>query len=179
MDHLRLSEGLERYERYRRDRGVQEQTLRDQRYLYLRFQQWYGDVQMRHLRQERVAQWFYARSRPLSPATHNAYRARLASFFAHAIRRGWIRVDPMVDVHRMRVPQRLRQRPAPDLLADVIDQADDDRDRAILATLVTTALRQNSVRLLRIGDVDLAQGWLRVNVTKTLQHDELDSALRR
>ncbi|MGI8613724.1 MAG: tyrosine-type recombinase/integrase, partial [Nocardioidaceae bacterium] len=126
-----------------------------------------------------------ARARPLSPATHNAYRARLASFFAHAMRRGWIRVDPMVDVHRMKVPQRLRQRPAPDLLADVIDQADDDRDRAILATLVTTALRQNSVRLLRIGDVDLAHGWLRVNVTKTLQHDEtpitteLDSTLRR
>ena len=109
--HIRLSEAVDTYLRVREAKGTATTTLANERVVLRRFKHWYGDVQMRHMTAEKVAQFFYGdngvrsthttrdgRVRPpVAPSTHNYYRTRLNSLFRFSTQRGWIRTDLLLD----------------------------------------------------------------------------------
>ncbi len=184
--HKRLAEAIDDYLRYRRARFA-ETTVQQERYVLRRFQAEIGDIQVRHLRAERVTDWFYGegglmqphitrhrRSRdPVLPSTHNYYRNRLASFFRFCAQRGWLRDDVLREVTPMTSVRRERQQPSPAILLAMLDAAANPRDRAYLATAMNTGLRSNELVRLRIGHVLLDAGSLLVLISKTSEEDKL------
>lgn len=184
---VRLSDGIETYLRVREARGTAATTLRNEAVVLRRFLAWYGDVQLRHMTALRVADWFYGEGGlraqhktrdgrvrpPIAPSTHNYYRTRLNSLFRFATQRGWIRTDLLAEVDVLKEPTVLRQRPDPQALNQIIDNAENARDRALLCTLIHTALRRNEVLRLTVGDLSLADGWMNVYISKSQLEDRL------
>jgi hypothetical protein len=56
---VRLSCAVEEYLRQRKARGKAASTVANEGFVFRRFVAWYGDVQLRHMRPEKVAAWFY------------------------------------------------------------------------------------------------------------------------
>lgn len=196
--HKRLAEAVEDYLRYRQARYAKSGVEQDG-YVLRRFVAQVGDVQLRHLKAERVSDWFYGTGglmtdhvtrdgvhrAPIKASTHNYYRVRLASFFRFCHQRGWLKCDPLAEVAPLKVTRQLRQQPPAESLLEMLEVAGNPRDRAYLATTINTALRSNELVRLRVGDVDLEGQWLHVVISKTHEEDrlpitsELDDELRR
>jgi len=197
MGHKRLREGVEDYLGYRKAK-YSATTVANESYVLRRFAAWVGDIQLRHLRAERVSGWFYSEGglldrhvtrdgvqrEPITPATHNFYRSRLASFFRFASWRGWIKDDLLREVDPMRVSKRQRLQPPPHRLLALLGEAENDRDRLYLATAMFTGLRTSEITRMLVGDVDLDAGVIAIVRSKSDEEDvanitvELDGELR-
>ncbi|MGH3505667.1 MAG: tyrosine-type recombinase/integrase [Nocardioidaceae bacterium] len=191
----RLDETIDAYLQARTVR-YSPSTVTNERFVLPRFAAWAGDIQVWHLRAERVEEWFlellvehrtrdgYTRP-PIQANTHNFYRHRLAAFFRDCHHRGLIRDDLLRLVEPMRVDKKPRQQPAPHLLLAMLDATSNARDRCFLAVAINTGLRQGEIVRLRVHDVHLAEGHLDVAIGKTGDHDlqpitsDLDQELRR
>lgn len=90
-----------------------------------------------------------------------------------ATKRGYIRRDLLDEVDTLRVPTILRLRPIPRVLNQMIDTADNPRDRALVATFINTGLRRNEALRLRVSDVDLGGRWLHVFISKSQVEDRM------
>lgn len=150
-----------------------------------------GDRMLTSLTPQHIEAWFYgpggimddhkvlsqrAGKAALLPAvsasTHNQYRSRLKMFFTWCIQRGYMKSDVMVHVQPMKVQKRTRIRPGAMTLLELLDAADNPRDRAYIALAMNTGLRQADARQIRVGDVDLEDGWLSTEIRKTRGADE-------
>jgi integrase len=197
-EHKGLHEAVEEYVLMRTARKAAT-TAANEAFVVRRFAASLGDIQVRHLRPQMVADWFYGidgvmnphltRDRkhraPIKASTHNYYRTRLAGFFRFCTQRGWLKVDLLMHVDPLPVPQTKRQQPAPHVLLGLLEVADNARDRAYLALAINTGLRASEIVALRVGDVDLDSGYLAVVIRKTGDVDDqpitqdLDVELRR
>lgn len=196
--YIKMSQAVEGFVALRRA-TVSPVTAKNEAFIIRRFAAYLGeDIQLRHLRRDHVTEWFYGpqgvmsehrtrdgRTRPgIHASTHNHYRTRLQAFFLYCQRRGYIQDDLLLDVPIKKFVRRQRFQPQPDLLLALLEQARDARDRMYLAIAINTALRQGDIRSIRVGDVDLAGGWLKVIIAKTSEADakpistELDAELR-
>jgi integrase len=162
-----------------------------------------GDRVLTNLTPEHVEAWFYGpggirdhhevkskrlgqggMAPPVAEATHNHYRSRLKMFFKWCTNRGYMRVDVMAHTQALKVPRMTRQRPSAVTLLALLDATTNGRDRAYLATAMNTALRSSDIHALRVGDVDLAGGWIHAQIRKTRDADskpiseDLDAELR-
>lgn len=195
--HKRVTEAVEEYIQFRRHR-VARTTWENEAFVFRRFAAYLGDMQLRNVTADHISAWFYGeqgllsehftrdrlRRRGIQPSTANYYRTRLAGLFRYLTARGHLRVDLLVDVPALPVVTRRRQQPPPRALLGLLGQAADARDRAYLATAINTACRASEIVRLRVGDVDLVQGWLALRVEKTHEEDlapitsDLDRELR-
>jgi len=182
--YRRLHETIEEYLTYRFAKCAPT-TATNEAFVLRRFAAWYGDVQMRHLTPERVADWFFGdqglllphRTRdrrlrePVKATTANYYRTRLASFFRWATKRGLIRRDLLEEVEPLTPerPERLKVPPS-DLLR-LLGTAGDARDRAFIALLINTGFRGGTATSLRVRDVDLDAESISVWISKSRVHD--------
>ena len=77
-----------------------------------------------------------------------------------------------------------RLQPSPAQMLAMLDHTDNDRDRCFIALATNTGLRAGEIVRLRVADVDLDQGLLRVVITKSGTEDlqpitlDLDRELR-
>lgn len=176
-----LSQAIEEYLRGRRAR-FSKTTVTNETHVLLRFARWYGNVQVRNMRAERVEEWFIELRQPhstalreevppVSPGTYNFYRTRLASLFRWCTRRGLLKTDLLAEVTPLTVPKKTRLRPAPAVLLDLPNHAENARDRAFIAMLCGTAFRRSTALALRVRDLDLGEGWLQAKITKTAEED--------
>ena len=195
---VRPQDGLEEYLSIRRSRYAAT-TLRNEGFVLRRFVSHVGNIQVRHLRPEHVADWFYGRNgfcgphttrdrvhrEPVTASTHNFYRTRLASFFRFCTTRGWTRQDLLRDVEPMRLPTVKRLQPAPADLLAMLEATGNGRDRAYIATAINSGLRANEMLRIRVGDVDLPAATTAVTISKSAEEDsfpitsDLDPELRR
>jgi integrase len=178
----RIGETVETYLEWRKARGYAESTMKTDNRILRRFARDMRDIQMRNLRPSHVENWFYGPGgltrahkgdnygtnimAPITPATHNQYRSRLAVFFEWTTKRGLTRHDMLEDVPFQKVPKRERIRPAPDVLLRFLDSTDIPRDRAYLAIAVNSALRTSEIRRMLVGDVDFDYGFIKVRISK-------------
>jgi integrase len=96
-------------------------------------------------------------------------------------------MDPMAGRRRPKTRHRERERVHVSKFPHLLDVAgkQDARNRMIVAVLIYTLARDSEVTGIRIGDVDLDGGWLRVRIHKSHTEDlmpicsELDAELRR
>lgn len=196
--HMRLGEALEAYLRHR-ETTCARTTVKNEAIVLRRFAAWYGDVQLRHLRPDRVEQWFTGPNgvrRPhvtagnvhrtaVSASTANYYRKTIAGFFKWAMQRGHLRADPLIHVPPLRATRRTRLLLTPDELVRLVELALDPRDRVLIAILINTGLRAGSALSLTVGDVDFSSLSLSVKITKSHLEDvmpitaDLEPELRR
>src|SRR3954470_18418581 len=134
VHHPRLDEAIEEYLRIRRAR-YSNATVANEGFVLRRFAAWAGNVQVRHLSPQRVAEWFYGgagltsdhmtrdgvQRPPIKASTHNFYRNRLASFFRFCVVRGWLRCDLLTEVTPLPVARRERLQPAAHVLLGMLD----------------------------------------------------------
>lgn len=178
---ITLDEAIYKYLAHREAR-VSATTLKGDKAVLTRFSAWYGKCQMRHVRQEKVADWFteirgehrtreHITRKGISERSHNRYREVLGVFFTWTQRRGWVKVDLLMEVEPLRVPRRPRLQPDAATLLSLPEHTENSRDRAVLAVLVNSGFRAATARELRVGDVDLAGGWLTAEISKTKEID--------
>lgn len=192
---VRLSEALDAYLTHCQTRHASA-TFINESFVLRRFEAWYGDVQMRNLRAERVEEWFNSllvphttrdgqRREPIQASTFNHYLARLKGFFGWCAARSLVKGDPLLQVEPRRTVRERRQQPSAALLVQMVEGTTNARDRAFLATSANTAARSSELRGLRVADVDLDGGYLHMTITKSGTTNEapitsdLDLELRR
>jgi site-specific recombinase XerD len=98
-----------------------------------------------------------------APATRANRLSIVNSFFTWAVEEGRLDVNPAA---RIKPPKRRnveRQAYRPDLIHTLIRAQPDLRDQIALQMLGRLALRKNELRLLRLGDFDLAHGTVTVH----------------
>ncbi len=91
----------------------------------------------------------------------------LRQFYRHALREGWIDTDPSARIDAPRLgrplPKSLTEREVEALLeAPELDTPEGVRDRAMLETLYATGLRVSELVSLRLEQINLNQGVVRV-----------------
>ena len=180
-DRTRLSEAIASYLQWREQRGTAAGTLANDRVSLLAFQRSAGDLLTSSLEAYHVEAWLFGPGGltsehrdlngrlqlPVAPSTLNGNLQRLRAFFGWCQRRGHVRRDPVADVRPLKTPQRRPVSAEHDVMLAMLESATDPRDRAALAVAVNTALRAANIRGLRVGDLDLDRGTLRVFLVKS------------
>ncbi|MCX6401813.1 MAG: site-specific integrase [Propionibacteriales bacterium] len=142
------------------------------------------DKQIHNVTQRQVELWFAAEAKRQKPSSYNKVRTRIKGFLDFATRRGWVTLDLLGEVRTRTVTKRDRMRLSPAELLDLPKHTHSARDKAFIVTACNTALRANELVSLRVRDVDLFNGWLDTDITKSAKQDklpitvELDAALR-
>jgi integrase len=129
-----------------------------------------GNVRLKDLNKDHLVGYFYGakgRVNQVSAATFNAERGRIITFLHWAVEEGHIAKSPMRGIDRRTVRTRERLRLNPDQMLEAIAGEEYPRDRALLSVVCNTALRAHAITLLRVRDVDLANGYLCTYTTKT------------
>ena len=183
-----FSDAIDEYLTYRQRMGFTPATLRaDERGLRMLLAET-GNVQVNNLASRHVEHWMGTlQARGLKPNTINSYVGPLGSFSKWAQDRkimprgrnltALIRFQKVPEVSRRRVP--VQEFPA------LLDAASCPRDRMLIALGLYLFVRSSEAVGLRLGDVDLAAGEVKVYQPKTKRVDvmpicaELDAELRR
>lgn len=157
-----------------------------------------GNLQMQNITNAHIENWLYGlraehrteqhgrTTNPgVSPATFNQQLSVLRTFFKWAQGQGYLRHNPTVNLHMIKVQKKVRLQAKAHELLRMLEVTGYPRDRAYIALAINTALRQNELLRIRWGDVDLEGGTISVVISKTGDADEqpisadLDNELRR
>ena len=121
----------------------------------------------------------------MAASSFNKVRSRVITWMEFCRRRRMIDQDLMGEVDSLPVLKRERLRLSPAEMLALPSYAGNSRDRSLIILAVNTALRASEIVSLRLRDVDLDGGWLRVTVQKSHLQDvmpitaELDAGLRQ
>lgn len=121
----------------------------------------------------------------MQEASYNYYLSRLKSTFDFCNFRGWNRQNLLANITRMNPPRKRRMQPEARVLLALLGHAKNGRDRCYPAVAINTGLRASEITNIKVGDVGLARGSLRVWISKTKEEDDqpitlvLDRELRR
>lgn len=121
----------------------------------------------------------------LADSTRHTRLSQLRRFLGHCIQRGWLTTDPSWLLRAPKPPPEPRHRLTADELLALLDGADYPQHRILLALAMNLAVRGGEIQRMRVGDVNLPAGSIRVRVDKTGEVDDmpinadLDSELRR
>lgn len=175
-----LDEFLEIRETY-----VAKATLINDRSLLRRFVREIGATRQVHTLDRRTLElWFAKEAARQKGSSYNKVRMRAGNLLQFCHRRGWLPEDPMTEVRPKKILKRERLRLSPAELLELPEYATDPRDKAFIITAINTAMRSGEITSLRIRDLDLTNGSLRVRIHKSQQEDvlpitaELDAGLR-
>jgi len=179
----RLSEAFAQYQRTRSAHTAATTLTNDQSVLR-RFVEGVCDPQVHLLSQEATEAWFAGEALRQSPASYNKVLQRVRGLLGFCQRRGWLPIDPLAELRPRRVPRTDRLQLSTDELRQLVETAENPRDRGMLAMAVNTGLRASDLIRLKVGDLDLAQGMVRVEIQKTADLDwlpvtsDLDAEMR-
>lgn len=147
-----------------------------------------GNIQTRNLKPRHMESYFYgpdAAAAKLAANSWNVELVRVRNFVRFCEGRKYITSDPMMNIDRRRQHRREFQRLSASQLLSLLEAANHPRDRAVVALAINTAMRASEVINLRIGDLNLDSGYLRVWVSKSRVEDmrpitsDLDQEMRR
>lgn len=185
----RLSEAVENYARFRRTQQYSKNTLKVDAQVLTRFLTINGNIYIHHINESHVERHFEEASRTRGPASLKNDHATLSSFFkwARHTRRMPTDRDPMFGRRSPKKVEKERNRVHVSQFPALLDAAEarDPRDRALVALFLYTLCRDTEVTSLRVRDLDLNAGTLKVYVEKSRLEDvmpvctELDEEMRR
>ncbi|HEU0239900.1 MAG TPA: tyrosine-type recombinase/integrase, partial [Micromonosporaceae bacterium] len=117
---------------------------------------------------ERYMERYFNKLRPpaYKPASFNLFRQHLNGFWAYTRDRGWVHTNPMMHVDPLRNPRKINLMLSAEELINLLESADDPRDRAALALGMNTGLRAGDITTLTVGDVDLTSNRLTAWIEK-------------
>ena len=158
IDRLWLEEGLSRntLESYRRD--------------LTQFAAWLeknSGKLLQQAEQEDLERYLGVRFRVTKPRSISRLLASLRRLYRYALREGKITTDPTLQLASPKLPRSLPKSLSEDDVVTLLNAPDTDqllglRDRAMLETLYATGLRVSELVNLKVGEVSLDMGVLRV-----------------
>ena len=184
-----LSDAIDAYMRHRTSQSYSKATLKADTQVLRRFLSITGNVYCHQITDRHVERHFEEVSKTRQPTSLKNDHGVLVRFFKwarHTARMG-IETDPMFGRRQPKAIKRERNRLHVSRFSELLEAAEarDPRDRALCALLLYTLGRDSEVTDLRIRDLDLSAGWLKVRIHKTGQEDtlpvsaELDREMRR
>ena len=184
-----LSPAIEDFARFRKSQDYSTGTLTVDRQVLKRFLKINGNIWVHAINEVHVERHFSEATRTRSAVSLRNDHQILNGFFkwCRATARMPVDSDPMFGRRRPRGYKRERNRlPVADFPA-LLDAAEErtPRDRALASILLYTLLRDQEACTLRVRDLNLRDGWLKVRVTKTGIEDmmpvstELDREMRK
>lgn len=184
-----LSDGIDEYLLWRKSQDYRPNTLTNERTVLKRMLTTCGNVYIDNLEQRHVTRYFTDASRTRRPSTLRLDHTVLNQFFSWARETKRMGADnnPMYGRRR---PERLireRERISVSKFPHLLDVAEvsSPRNRAVVAVLLYTLMRDQEAAHLRVGDIDLDGGWVLGRITKSHLEDrlpissELDRELRK
>lgn len=185
---MRIAKLVDAYLQYRTQAGFARQTVNNDRSTLQKLVKAVGALDSLQVSPLHLDQFLAAEAaRGLSATTLNTEQAVLSGFFRWGMDRGYINPlkNPMAGRRYRPVPRKAQVRVPIGKFPHLLDSAANPRDRMVLALGLYLLLRQSEAINLRIKDVDLDDGVVRVRVIKTHDYDEmpitaeLDAELRR
>lgn len=183
-----LSDAIDDYNRFRQSMDIGRRTLVVQRSTLTKFLAVNGNLWVHQVGDHHVTRFFEEAAKTKQPQSLRNDYTVLHGFFewARKTKRMKSDVDPL---YGRRKPKRLhkeRFRLHVSKFPQLLDAAEarSPRDRAAIAVLLYTLMRDGEVTDLRIRDLDLDSGYLMARIHKTRQEDrvpisaELDRELR-
>lgn len=184
-----LSDSIDAYERWRRSMDIAPNTLKQQRTSMKRFLLVTGNVYTHMLSDHHVTRFFEDLAKTKSPNSMRNDHTFLEGFFewARRTKRMSLDNDPMYGRKAPKKRHRERSRIHVSKFPALLDAAGkrSPRDRAMIALLLYTLGRDQEIATIRMKDVDLEGGYLKVVVHKSKTEDripicsELDYELRQ
>jgi integrase len=184
---MNLQRAIEAFLQAREGEGYARNTLRNNRSHLNVLLRSVGNIQVGLITAAMLDDMFAAMNTTHASDSINQVQATLQVFFRWARTRKVVPIDfDPIGYRRLRkVQRRERTRLTVDEFGPFLDCAHNPRDRGFLAVAIYLFLRQSEIIDLRIGDLNLAGGDIRVRVFKTKDEDvmpisaELDVELRR
>lgn len=184
-----LSDGLVDYMALRASQDLSKQTTANENGVLRRFLAVNGNIWCHQINERHVTRYFEEAAKTRSPRSLQLDHTVLTQMFdwMRKTRRLPMTMDPMVGRRRPKTRHKERDRIHVSQFAHLLDlaEAQDPRNRAIIAVLLYTLIRDQEAADLRYGDVDLNAGYLHVRITKSHTEDlmpicsELDAELRK
>jgi integrase len=176
-----VSEVVAEYLILRKGMGKAPATVRQERSILLRFAARIAgatDPQMVNVTGKHVQDYLYGKHGLLNSGcaegTYNNHLEKLRGLFVYAHARGYARsqlITTYNGFNRLKNPARERFQPAPAQIAEMMDSADDPRDRFFVALAVNTMGRAGELTTLRVGDMNMDNRRVTYTVYKTKQQD--------
>jgi integrase len=184
-----LSEASEEYQRLTEGRYAPSTRMNRKGILARFIAKGPGDIQVRHLTQRHLEEYFYANPRGLThvyqPRSVNLHRTTINCWFRFMQNRGWLTTDPLANVRPARENHRERVRLTAEELQRMLELCRHPRDRMFIALAINTGLRVSEIQSMKIADVNLDLGEIVVRIHKSFKEDtfpinaDLDGELRR
>lgn len=184
-----LSDAIDAYMRHRTSQNYSKGTLKVDRQVLTKFLAVTGNVYCHQIGHRHVERHFEEVSKTRQAASLKNDHGVLVRFFKWCRHTGRMPIDsdPMFGRRQPKPVKRERNRLHVSRFTELLEAAEarDPRDRALCALLLYTLGRDSEVTDLRIRDLDLSAGWLKVRIHKTGQEDtlpvsvELDKEMRR
>lgn len=184
-----LSPAVDDYMRFRRSQNYSKGTLKVDAGVLKKFLATNGNIWCHAISHRHVERHFEEATRTRQAASLKNDHGVLVRFFKWCRHTGRMPTDsdPMFGRRQPKPIKRERNRLHVSRFGELLAAAEerDPRDRALCALLLYTLGRDSEVTDLRIRDLDLDNGWLKVRIHKTGQEDtlpvsaELDSEMRR
>lgn len=184
---MRVSDTAEEYIGSCASRGDKANTIKTKRGSLDKLLMFTGNILVKNVGAQHVDGVFAdLQSQGLKSSTINLHRNNLTHFFRWCQSRRYVTatVSPMDGIRPLKVMPREMLRVPAGRFGHLLDCARHPRDRAVVALALYTFLRQSEIGPLKIGDVDLEDGYLNATIEKTSQRDpmpisvELDRELR-
>ncbi|MGZ6831571.1 MAG: tyrosine-type recombinase/integrase [Mycobacteriaceae bacterium] len=188
MSKALLSDAVDDYLRHRTSQDYSKGTINGDRQVLKRFLAITGNIWCHALDEKHVRAHFEEVSRTRGPSSLRNDHGVLGRFFEWARQTGRMPMDnnPLYGRRQPRKVHRERFRLASQDFPRLLEAAghSDPRDRALVAILLYTLLRDSEVTSLRVGDLDLRGGWISAKIHKSKMEDripicsELDEEMR-
>lgn len=182
----RLDDVIAEYVRARTAQGMAANTVRNERRTLDKLLLMLGPVQVRNISEVHLDNLLsQMQGQGLRSSSMNTHLQSLRNFFTFAVRRGYMRANPVEHRRLYRAVPRQRLRVPASKFPALLEAAQHPRDRALVAIGLYLWLRDSEATDLRVGDVNLSDGEVAVRIYKTSQLDimpislELDVELRR
>ena len=185
LHNVTLEAAIDEYIQARTARKLAVNTVRSDQYILKGFLTTTGNIYLRSV-EPRHIDGFFAAHADYKDSTRNMQLTRIRAFFLWAMRRGYIKQDPTLEFRRVRLgtPEDTRLFVPLERFDELLDAAGHPRDRVSLALGLYLFLRVSELSAIKVGDVDLDNGEIRIHVRKTKDFDvmpicqELDTELR-
>lgn len=173
---VRLSEAAEEYIASSRSRGDAGNTLKTKRGSLDKLILSSGNILLKSVTPAHIDALFGdLHSQNLRASTINLHRTNLATFFKWCQTRRYINnvVTPMDGTRPLKELPRDHLRVPAARFSHLLDCASHPRDRVIIALALYLFLRQSEIKRLRVGDVNLQDGFVSTVIYKTSKRDEI------
>lgn len=181
--NISLNDAIEEYLTSRTSAGLAYNTVRSDRSSLRQLLGAVGNINTKSLEPRHMDMLFAAQS-DNQASSRNMLLTRVRCFIHWCIGRNYINHDPTREMRKMRVQKDGRLFVPVDEFDNLLGAGRHPRDRVVMALGIYLFLRVSEIQGLRVGDVDLEAGEVKVIVYKTGDFDvmpiceELDGEMR-